>query len=239
MDPKKLLILIFLFAMTFLNTQAQQPDNYSKNWKAVDVFEKKGLPKSALQEVIKIFSLAVAAGNEPQQVKAAMYQMKYRNMIEEDNAVNNVFFIDTLISKTKAPTKNILQSMQAELFWHYKQNNRYKLYNRTALTEEKSKDINTWSIEKLNKTIASLYKTSLKNEAVLKTTSLNGLDAIIQKGENTRTLRPTLYDLLAHRALDYFMDGENDVTSPSYKFILNDEKICHIGFNICDILFIC
>ncbi|CAN5817767.1 alpha-2-macroglobulin family protein [soil metagenome] len=225
MQLKKLLTIILLTIMASTKTNAQQPGDYLKNWKAVEAFEKKGLTKSALLEVMKIFNLATAAGNETQQVKSAMYQMKYRNMVEEDNSENNIFYVDTLIAKTKAPAKNILQSMQAELFWTYKQNNRYKLYNRTAIVDEKAADINTWSIEKLNKTIASLYNSSLKNETVLKATSLTGFDAILTKGENTRNLRPTLYDFLAHRALAYFMDGESDATNPSYKFILNDEKI--------------
>ena len=237
MDPKKTLILILFFTMSFLLSNAQQPNDYSRNWKAVESFEKKGLTKSALEEVIKIFDMALASGNEPQQVKSAMYQMKYRNMVEEDNRENNIFYIDTLIAKTKAPAKNILQSMQASLFWSYRQVNRYKFYNRTALTEEKSKDISTWSLEKLNRTISSLYKISLKNETALKNTSLNGLDVLIQKGENTRNLRPTLYDLLAHRALSYFMDAENDAINPAYKFMLNDERIFSPVADFCKIKF--
>ena len=224
MNSVKVLALVLIFTMATTGLFAQSND-YSKNWKSVEAFEKKGLTKSALQEVMKIFDMAVASGNEAQQIKSAMYQMKYRNMVEEDNRENNIFYIDTLIAKTKAPAKNILQSMQAELFWNYRNYNRYKFYDRTELIEEKSRDISTWSLEKLNATIAALYKASLRNETILKNNSLNGLDAILQKGENTRNLRPTLYDFLAHRALLYFMSSENDVTKPSYKFILNDEKI--------------
>ncbi|MEP7164206.1 MAG: alpha-2-macroglobulin family protein [Ferruginibacter sp.] len=225
MNSIKIVFLISLAMMASLNIAAQQPNDYSKNWKAVEAFEKKGLTRSALQEVMKIFDMATAAGNEVQQVKSSMYEMKYRNMVEEDNKENNIFYVDTLIAKTKAPVKNILQSMQAELFQSYLQANRYKFYNRTKLAEERSKDISTWSIEKLNATIAALYKASLKNEILLKNTSLAGMDAILQKGENTRNLRPTLYDFLAHRALAYFMSSENDVIMPAYKFILNDERI--------------
>jgi hypothetical protein len=151
--------------------------------------------------------------------------MKYRNMVEEDNKENNIFYLDTLIAKTKTPAKNILQSMQAELFHTYRQQNRYRLYDRTQLTEEKSNDITTWSLTKLNVSIAALYKASLQNESLLKSTNLNGLDAILEKGKNSRPLRPTLFDFLAHRALQYFMSNENDITSPSYKFIINDDKI--------------
>ena len=112
--------------------------------------------------------------------------------------------------------------MQAQLFQSYKENHRYQLYNRTALAEEKGNDVTTWSITKLNEKISSLYKASLKNETVLKATDLKGYDVIIEKGKNTRQLRPTLYDFLAHRALDYFMNTENDVSTPAYKFIINE-----------------
>lgn len=219
----KILLSCFVFFI-FGITVGQKINDYKADWKKVEEFESKGLTKSALAEVMKIFDAANKAGNDAQQIKAAMYQMKYRNMVEENNRENNIFYLDTLIAKTKAPAKNILQSMQASMFLNYKQQNRYRLYNRTALVEENSKDINTWSLQKLNSTISSLFKTSLSNEDLLKSTQLNGLDAIIEKG-NSRYLRPTLYDFLSHRALEYFMSTENDVSSPSFKFILNDERI--------------
>ncbi|HRI24331.1 MAG TPA: alpha-2-macroglobulin family protein [Ferruginibacter sp.] len=114
--------------------------------------------------------------------------------------------------------------MQAELFWEYLQNNRWKFYDRTRLAAEKSKDISTWSIEKLYATISQLYKASLQNEPQLKNTKMEGLDAIMVKGENTRYLRPTLYDFLAHRALKFFMNDEDGITKPAYQFRIDDVR---------------
>jgi uncharacterized protein YfaS (alpha-2-macroglobulin family) len=220
---KYILCTIAIFFNFSIFSQIKMND-YPVQWKKVDAFEKKGLTKSALKEVLSIYNLAIKENNGAQQIKSCMYQIKYRNMVEEDANVNNIFFIDTLIAKAKAPAKNILQSMQAELFWQYLQNNRWQIKNRTKLADEKSKDITTWSIDKLYETISKLYKTSLKNEPILKTTSLAGLDAILTKGINTRQLRPTLYDFLAHRALSYFTTGESDLTKPAYQFTINDAK---------------
>src|SRR5258705_13069994 len=214
---KKFLLVIFLLSGITLVTMAQTKNDYAKNWKKVEELEKKGLTKSALQEVMVIYNLATAAGNDPQQIKACMYQIRYRNMVEEDSHDNNIFFVDTLIAKAKAPAKNILQSMQAEMFWQYLQNNRWKFYNRTKLAEEKSKDISTWSIDKLYATVSKLYAASLNNETLLKATSLEGFEPIIIKGENTRQLRPTLYDFLTHRALEFFINDESDLTRPAYQ----------------------
>lgn len=217
-----LFVFILIFNSIIVNAQT---NNYAAEWKKVEGLEKKGLTKDALNEVLKIFNAAVKSGNEAQQIKSAMYQMKYRNMVEEDNRENNVFYLDTLIDKTKAPAKNILLSMKAELLNSYKENNRWKFYDRSPLTQELSNDISTWSIVKLVSTTSNIYKESLQNEILLKSTPLDGLDAIITKGKNTRSLRPTLYDFLAHRALDFFMNPENDVIQPAFKFILNDERI--------------
>ncbi len=217
---RKILIVIFT-GITF-TAMAQTTNNYLQNWKKVEAFEKKGLTKSALAEVLVIYNLALKANNDAQQIKSSMYQVKYRNMVQEDAAEKNIFFIDTLIAKAKTPAKNILLSMQAEMFWQYLQNNRWKFYDRTKLVEEKSKDISTWSIDKIHSVISKLHKASLLNDNLLKTTTLEAFAPVIIKGENTRQLRPTLFDFLAHRALQYYMTDENQLTKPAYEFKINN-----------------
>lgn len=221
----KKITLLFLIITAIINTSMAQKNNtYTAQWKKVEAFEKKGLTAAALKEVVSIYNLAIKDKNDAQQIKACMYQIKYRNMREEESQEKNIFFIDTLMAKAKAPAKNILQSMQAEMMWQYLQNHRWQFYNRTELKEEKSKDISTWSLEKLHAEITKRYKASLDvtTESIVKATKLEGYDAIIIKGENTRHLRPTLYDFLAFRALDYFMTDERDITKPAYQFTIND-----------------
>jgi uncharacterized protein YfaS (alpha-2-macroglobulin family) len=220
---KKLLLLILI--STTVTTMAQPTNDYLKNWKKIEDLEKKGLTKTAKDEVTAIYKLAQKDNNDAQQIKACMYLIKYRNMVEEDSRENNIFYVDTLIAGAKVPAKNILQSMQAEMFWNYLQNNRWKFYDRTKLKEEKSKDVSTWSTDKIHSVMSGLYKSSLQNEAVLKSTKLEPYNAIIIKGQNTRQLRPTLFDFLAHRALSYFSTDENNLTKPAYQFKIDDEKV--------------
>lgn len=222
MSLKKILLVIFLLTGISAVTMSQSKKDYANNWKKVEELEKKGLTRSALKEVLNIYNLAVKDGNDAQQIKTCMYQVKYRNMLDEEGQENNIFFVDTLIDRAKSPSKNILQSMQAEMFWQYLQNNRWKFYDRTKLADEKSRDITTWSIDKLYTTITKLYRASLLNDNILKNTKLEGLDAIIIRGENTRQLRPTLFDFLAHRALEFFMNDEDGVTKPAYQFKIDE-----------------
>lgn len=219
------IITTVLLLFNFTTAEAQSNNDFQKEWKQVSVLEAKGLTQDALGQVKDIFEMALVADNQPQQIKSAMYQMKYRNMVQEDNLENNIFYVDTLINKTKAPAKNILQSMQAELFASYLNNHRYELYDRTELVAENSTDITTWSIEKINNASRNLYKASLHDKLILQNTPIESFAAILTAGKNTRPLRPTLFDFLAHRALDHFISAEDELPSrAANKFIINDEK---------------
>jgi len=217
------LLLLFYTA----TVMAQINSGYTDQWKKVEALEKKGLTASALKEVQAIYNMAAKDHNDAQQIKAGLYQVKYRSMVEEDSYEKNIFFTDTLISRAKAPVKNILLSIQAEMLWQYLQNHRWQFYNRTELKEENSKDISTWSLGKLHASITRLYKASLDpaTEKQLKNTALESFEAILIKGENTRQLRPSLYDFLAFRALNYFMTDERDITRPAYQFTINDAAV--------------
>jgi hypothetical protein len=219
----KKIVQLFLFILLSIQTMAQQ-NNFDKEFKKLDAFNDKGLSKDALKLAKQIFTDANKTGNTPIQIKAATYIMLANNLVEEDNQVKNIYFIDTLIADAKAPAKNILHSMKAELLTNYKDNYFYQINNRTALQNENTKDITTWSVAKFAAEINSQYKQSLKNETLLKSEPINSYNAILEKGKNTAQLRPTIYDFLAHRAIDYFVNTSNDVASPSYKFIIDNEN---------------
>ncbi|HMO63497.1 MAG TPA: MG2 domain-containing protein [Ferruginibacter sp.] len=218
----KRLFLFFLLSFFSNYLLAQKDSDYAIEWKKVQALESQGLTKSALNKVNYIYQLAASAKNDAQQIKSCMYQLRYRSVLYDEVDEKNILFVDTLISKATAPAKNILQSMQAEMYWQYLQNNRWKLYNRTALADEKAKDIATWSLDKLHAVIGALYQSSLHNEALLQITALDKFEPIIIKGGNSQHLRPTLYDFLAHRALEYFMHDERNITRPADYFTIKD-----------------
>ncbi|MEK7256579.1 MAG: MG2 domain-containing protein, partial [Bacteroidota bacterium] len=47
---------------------------------------------------------------------------------------------------------------------------------------------------------------------------------ILTEGRNEEGLRPTLYDFLAHRAIDFFMNERTYLTQPAYKFYIDDAQ---------------
>ncbi len=212
-------------------------ENFSASWKKIEEFENKGLVASAKNEVINILREATRTSNGAQQIKAALFYAKYTRETDQDEYAKNYFFLDSLIKKTSVPARNILYSIQASFLWTYQQNNNWRFSNRTTLTNDSSRDINTWSLKKLQETVTFLYKKSTSDETILKSTSIGDFQAIIHKGKNTSLLRPTLFDFIAFRALEYFSSENNSVTEPAYKFIINDENYFSPAANFINLRF--
>ena len=218
----KLLKTFFLFATLFslftMNAYSQGPiKKYETAWKKVEDFVKKNLPKSALTEVKKIYQLAKKEKQDAQIIKSLVYMAGLQSENRDDNEVFSITEIEKEIAISKEPVTAILNSLLAEMYWNYYQQKRWDLYNRTKTANFKKDDIATWTAADFHKKIGELYLTSLQPEKLLQQTKLEPFDAIIIKG-NTRHLRPTLFDLLAHRALHYFENDERDIAKPAYAF---------------------
>ena len=219
------LSIFCLMILSSMNMNAQQPiKNYELQWKKVDEFVKKQLPKSALAEVQKIYDLAKKENQDAQVIKSLIYINGLQQQTREDDVALAITNIEQEITGSKEPVTSLLKSLQANMYWNYFQQHRWQMYNRTATTGFIKDDIKTWTAEDFHQKITQLFKQSLQAENILKKTTLPPFDAIITKG-NTRNLRPTLYDLLAHQALTYFTNDERDVNKPAYAFKLDDEQL--------------
>ncbi len=209
---------------------------YEREWKLIDsLIHKKNLPKSALIEVNKVYAAAKKENNQAQWVKAIIYKNYLGN--SEDQQINQMV-ADMEREITQAPplVSALLKSVEAEVLFQYLQENRYQFQNRTTIGADTSKDISTWTMSHLNQRIRFLYLASLENPDALKKTPVADYDAVLLQG-NARELRPTMFDLLAWRALDYFrseIPGGN--LTPDDRLIENRELFSealyfqHLGF---------
>src|SRR3989344_2656378 len=197
---------------------------YAKEWKKVDSLANKGLTKSALDVVNGIYDKSKLENNAPQFVKAIIHRMKFEQYMEEYSLIKALNKLTEEAKEAKYPVKPILQSMIAESYWQYYQQNRYRFYNRTETVNFDNDDITTWDLKTIFTKVIENYQASLEATDSLKRTPLNIYDEILVKQTNSRKFRPTLYDFLAHRAVDYYSNEEPDITRPTYKFEINSES---------------
>ena len=129
---KNLFLLFSLLSLFTVNAHSQNlVKNYEKEWKKAEAFVEKGLPKSALAEVKKIYDLAKKEKQDAQIIKSLVYITSLQNENREDNPVFSMAEVEKEITLSKEPVTAILKSLLAEMYWNYFQQNRWKLYNRT------------------------------------------------------------------------------------------------------------
>ncbi|NNE76255.1 MAG: hypothetical protein HKN31_04200 [Pricia sp.] len=226
MKKLSLLLMIFLFSQM---TQAQNNEgSYEILWKRVQKLESEALTKSALQVVDSISAKAKKEKNSAQTIKALLYSSKYAMTLEEDAQLQIINDFKAEIEKAEVPTRNVLQSYLANLYWQYFQQNRHRFYDRTK-TESKidSTDFRTWDLTTIFEEINLHFQASLENKNKLQEADINDFKEIIDQQPDSEVYRPTLFDILAHTALQFYKTDENSITRPSDKFeIDNPEILC-------------
>ena len=222
----KNILTIFMIVLFSQLSNAQQ--EYSNLWKEVASFEKQGLTKSAFKKVSEIHKRAKRDQNNPQIIKAFLHKAKYQLILEEDAQLTIINDLKAEIKTQSFPTKNILESILGNFYWQYFSNNRYQFYNRSETAEKvDATDFRTWDLNTLFKEIFTHFDASLKNADQLQKLDLAAYNVILTQQENSKIYRPTVYDFLAHNALEFYRSDENSITKPAYKFEIDDtEYLC-------------
>ena len=213
---KKLFFTLIAISITsFGNAQK----TYDSLWENVYKHEINALPKSANEAVEVIYAKAKKEENSVQTIKSLIYKSKFMLTLEEDAQLKIIQQLNSEIKQAKVPTKNILESIVANLYWDYFKQNRWKFYNRTQTNSKvNAEDFRTWDLETLFEEIALHYENSLQNAEFLQKKSLKEFDEILLLQPNSQEFRPTLYDFLSHNSLEFYKTDENRITKPSYKF---------------------
>ncbi|UZO82484.1 MG2 domain-containing protein [Aquimarina sp. ERC-38] len=223
---KKLFSSLFLILSILTNVTSQEM--YKDRWNEIENLEKKGLPKSAIAIVDEILIDAKKKGNTNEVIKALLYQSKYNLQIEENARLEIIKNFKTEISKSKFPEKNILTNVLANLYWQYFKQNRYKFYDRTKTAQKTtSEDFRTWDLETLFHEIHCKFEESLSDKEKLQQESLQDYKTLLNTVENSIQYRPTLFDLLAHQALDFYKTPENSITQPIDAFEIDQPAYLH------------
>ena len=203
--------------------------NYEKQWAKVDSLTESGLPRSALKIIDEIYSLANSEKNNPQVVKAILYRIRLNSDFQENFPVHAIREIQKEIAILQKPVKQILHSILGELFWNYFRMNQYRFQNRTSIPGDQSDDPETWDLNTLASHIILNYRLSLSNDIVLQDIPIEQFQAILDRpvlakggADPMPEFRPTLFDFLAHRALDFFTTSDLLLNQSVHTFSLDN-----------------
>jgi len=218
----RIFTLSFIIISLTFNLKAQKMTFYKTQWQKIDSLEKKGLPKSALKVINEIYTKAKADKNSQQVIKSFIYNLKYKNQIEENAFERLCKELDSTAQKASFPDNAVMQSMLADIYWWYYTSNRYKFQERTNTVNFDNNDMQTWTLDFLVEKIIKAYRASLSDPEQLKKIPIIDYKELIIAGNAPKNLRPTLYDFLANKAIDFFSGTEISLTKPADNFEIEE-----------------
>ncbi len=142
----------YLFVLTscFMNkTSNFVPPDYDKLWEEIEVLEKKGLVRSALERVETVYLAATKDGDQAHRVKAYIYKNRLQSQLEEEGDAKRIMRFEEELESFPEPMRSILHFYVGQYYIEYLQRNRWKLSSRTELLFEEDRDVRSWSFAEI------------------------------------------------------------------------------------------
>ena len=203
-----LLCGILLSTVLIAPPLAPAADKWEAQWKQVDEAVQKGLPKTAIEQLQPILDGAMAEKNYPVAIKAIGRKIALEGTIQGNKPEEKIIRLDAEIAKAPAEMQPMLEVVQADWYWQYFQHNRWRFMQRTATAAAPGKDFTTWDLPRLFAEIDKHFQKALAAEEQLKKVPVQSFGELLEKGRMPDSYRPTLYDFVAHQALEFYNSGE-------------------------------
>jgi len=202
-----------LLASTITRTNLQTgagggPFDFEKAWHIADSLKSEGQPREAAKQAEKILEQALQLNNEVQIVKAHLYRIALSSQYQENFEAEAIASTLQLSKRVSGQARLVLHMICARLYYSYYNQRQWEIGRRQTTTEKPSEDIREWNPATFADTIAAHYLASLSDEARLSAIPARQWTAILDTSAGSTLFRPTLFDILAWEALEYFKNEE-------------------------------
>jgi len=216
---RTLLVIALLFMNPFIPTTQAGPRD--AQWKSVEEAIRKGLPKTAITNLEPIIAGAMADRAYAEAVKGIGQKIALEGNVQGNKPEEKITRLEAEIAKAPKEMAPLMDALLAEWYWHYFQQNKWRFMRRTATAEQPGKDFTTWDLPRLFAEIGQQFEKALAAEKILKATPISAWNDLLPKGTMPDSYRPTLYDFIAHEALEFYTSGEQAAAKPEEAFELS------------------
>jgi len=209
-----LYLLIIIAGVSLLATPISNLPIDKKIWIRIDSLESEGLYRSALQLTERVYYQAKEQADPETEIKALIYRLKYIQELEEDGQIAAITTLEKELPDDRLVQGSLKYSILAELYYRYYTANRWQISQNPMEDKGANQPMKNWSPERFYRIILDQYELSLRKEEQLAGVRVGSLPAL-WTGNLADTLnRPSLYDILISRALDFLQNaGEFSLSS--------------------------
>ncbi|MBK8726346.1 MAG: hypothetical protein IPL96_09985 [Holophagaceae bacterium] len=212
---------LFLVVFSALSVLAGSPDG---PWEKVQEAINKGLPKTAIAELEPIIQGAVKKKAYGEAIKAIGLRIALEGNIQGNKPEEKITRMQAEVAKAPDEMKPVMEAILANWYWHYFQRNRWRFLQRTQTAEAPGQDFTTWDLPRILAGIDKQFSKALSHEQLLKATPVSEYDELLLEGSVPDAYRPTMFDFIAHNALEFYCAGEQGAAKSEDSFEISTDS---------------
>ena len=202
------LVAIIMIGLVSTVTYVLAADPKTPGWSDVRDAINKGLPKTAIEKLEPIIERATTQKKYAEAIRGISMKIALEGNIQGNKAQEKIVRMQAEIKKAPAEMKPVMNALLANWYWHYFQQNRWRFQQRTQTAAAPNGDFETWGLARILDEIDKQFQVALKDAEILKKVPVAEYDDLLDRGIAPDTYRPTLFDVLAHNAADFYSVGE-------------------------------
>ncbi len=177
------------------------PD-YPEQWKQYNALKKAGRLRSACDIIDEVRQRAESDGNAAQFVRAVMKGMSCEKKLQDRTAPEIIRKLHEVTDAAEFPARQVLMSYLAQMYRSYYQRNYYRIRSRDRRSDAEDVSVEELGMRGMYERTRDLFLRAT-TDSRLRQVKIGAFHDILETGTLPRSFRPTLYDLLVHRALDF------------------------------------
>lgn len=200
--------LTLVLVLTLVCCGIQHAGPRDAQWKEVTDAMNKGLPKTAIEKLEPIIEAALKEKAYAEAIKAISQKIALEGTIQGNKPEERITRMQAAIAEAPEDMVPVMDAILANWYWHYFQQNRWRFMQRSQTAEPPGDDFTTWDLKRILAEIDQQFTKALAAEDVLKKTAVAEYDELLVKGNMPDAYRPTMFDVLAHNALQFYTSAE-------------------------------
>ena len=193
-------------------------------WKRIDKAIREGKPKTAGELLTGVEQAAATEEAWDEVGRAIATRVLVTNADRPGDDPQRLIDLAAATKAAAAPTRSVLEAIRANWTWGFFQANRWRFSQRTSqAAEDADRDLAemaSWDLRQIVDEIQHQFGVALADEAGLKQLPVDDWAMLVEPGSMGAAYRPTIWDVVVHDAIAFYVMGERGLAEPEDAFEL-------------------
>ena len=195
-----------------------------EEWQKVEEAISQGKPKTAISLLEPIMEAALEEKAYPEAIRALARSINYERQIQGNRVEEHILRLEAAMPDWPEEVQPVLETILASWYWAFFQQNQWRFLQRTQTAEPPGEDILTWDLARILEEIDSHFVAALEAEDQLKQIPVTDYEEVLVRGTVPDSFRPTMFDFVAHQAIDFYSSGNAGGAKSQDAFVLKADS---------------